>query len=133
MELKRNEATPNRPKGDRVLDAPQVTFDLQETVIQLTQEKAWSENDRNAMTVFKTPEMTVVVTILKPEASIEENDIKGLLTIQVFYGRIEITLEGWKEVLHKGQMIAIHARVKHSIRTLEESALILTTLPDEKV
>lgn len=133
MELKRNEATSNRPKGDRILDAPQVTFDLQETVIQLTQEKAWSENDRNAMTVFKTPEMTVVVTILKPGATIEENDIKGLLTIQVFHGRIEISLKGWKEVLQKGQMIAIHARVKHSIRTLEESALVLTTLPEEKV
>lgn len=130
MEFKKNEATPNRPKGDRVLDAPEVTIDLQETVVQLTQEKAWVENDRNGITVFKAPVMTVVMTILKPEARIEENDIKGLLTVQVFYGRIEIALEDRQEVLHKGQMIAIHARVRHSIRALEETALLLTTLPE---
>ena len=41
MENKRNEATLNRPEGDRVLDAPYVFINIPEFIRQLKSEEAW--------------------------------------------------------------------------------------------
>ena len=81
MELKRNEATLNRPEGDRVLDAPYVFMDLDDFVKQLKDEKAWDKNDRNGITIFKTDNLTTVLTCLHKGAEIKDNtvpDVKGM-------------------------------------------------------
>jgi hypothetical protein len=50
MEIKRNEATLNRPEGDRVIDAPFVFLDIPEFIHQVKKEKAWKKYDRNGIT-----------------------------------------------------------------------------------
>ena len=90
MELKRNESTFNRPEGDRVLDAPYVFFDIEEYAKQLKEEKAWHKNDRNAITVFKTDPVTMVVVGLKAGAVQKDNLVEGILSIQVIEGKIRI-------------------------------------------
>ena len=57
MDEKFNEATKNRPAGDRLLDSPVVLMDIPTFIKQLRNEKAWEENDRNSITVFKTGKM----------------------------------------------------------------------------
>ena len=61
MENKRNEATLNRPEGDRVLDAPYVFVNIPEFIRQLKSEEAWQKNDRNGITVFKTGRVTTEI------------------------------------------------------------------------
>ena len=60
MEEKFNEATTQRPQGDRIMDAPLVTIDLRSFTKQIRDEKAWKDSDRNAITVFKTDGMRIV-------------------------------------------------------------------------
>ena len=48
MPVKINDATINRPDGNRIIDAPAVSIDLQQFLTQLKDEKAWEKNDRNA-------------------------------------------------------------------------------------
>ena len=43
METKRNEATLNRPEGDRVIDAPYVFMDLDQFILQLKNEESWTK------------------------------------------------------------------------------------------
>ena len=57
MEAKRNEATLNRPQGDRVLDASYVFINLPAFIRQMKKEEAWGKNDRNGITVFKTDKL----------------------------------------------------------------------------
>ena len=45
MEIKRNQATFNRPQGDRVIDASYVFIDIPAFVDQIKMEKAWEKND----------------------------------------------------------------------------------------
>ena len=71
MEIKRNESTRNRPEGDRVLDAPYVFANLPAFIEQVKDEKSWGKGDRNAITVFKTTNMTIVLSALKQGASIK--------------------------------------------------------------
>ena len=127
MEIKRNEATRNRPEGDRVIDAPYVFADLVAFTEQVKDEKAWDKSDRNAITVFKTEGMTIVLSALKPGAVIKDNTVNGFLTVQVLEGSIRMeTLEGDAEMGEK-QLYAFHPGVPHSIEAKTNAVLLLTT------
>jgi len=64
MEEKFNEATQQRPEGDRVMDAAIVTIDLPSFIEKIKQESPWKDKDRNAITVFKTNGMRIVLIAL---------------------------------------------------------------------
>lgn len=126
MEIKRNEATINRPEGDRVIDATYVFIDIPSFVIQLIEEKAWEKNDRNGITVFKSSDLTLVITALQQEAAINNNSVEGFLTVQLLEGNARITTPDGDAELAKHQIIAFHPKVKHSILALSDSILLLT-------
>ena len=61
MENKSNEATPQRPEGDRMLDAPVVEMNLNKLMLQIKSEAPWEEADHNAITIFKSDLMRIVL------------------------------------------------------------------------
>jgi len=129
MELKRNEATINRPGGDRTLDAPFVHIDLHDYIKQVKDEKAWDKNDRNGITVFKSDQLTVVITCLQKGAEIKDNVVNDLMTVQVLDGKIKVFIEGHDEMkIREEEMITIHANVKHTIEATKDSALLIQVI-----
>ena len=92
MENKRNEATLSRPEGDRVIDAPYVFINTPEFIQQLMDEEAWQKNDRNAITVYKTSNMTMVLVCLHAKAVLKDNLVDGIFTIQVIEGIIKVSI-----------------------------------------
>lgn len=128
MEIKRNEATRNRPEGDRVLDAPYVFADLPKFLEQVKKEKAWEKNDRNGITIFKTEGMTIVITVLKEGAVIKDNTVNGHFTIQVLHGELRMeTLEGDVD-LSVNQLVTMHPGIPHSLEAKRDSVVLLTTV-----
>ena len=127
MEIKHNDATPNRPEGDRVLDAPYVFADLPGFKEQVKDEKAWEKSDRNAITVFKTEGMTIVLSAMKEGAVIKDNTVNGYFTVQVLEGSIRMdTLEGDIKMTEH-QLISFHPRIPHSIEALTDCVMLLFT------
>ena len=126
MEIKRNEATLNRPEGDRVLDALYVFTDLKDAIRQLKDEEAWHKNDRNGITIFKTDNLTMVVTVLHKKAAIKDNTVQGMISIQVIDGKIKVTTIDGDAELKEGQMINLHSNEQHSIEAVSEAAILLT-------
>src|SRR5688572_2683969 len=126
MEYKRNEATRNRPEGDRVLDALYVVVDIPDYLRQLREEKTWEKNDRNGITVFKTSFMTMVLTAMHEKAMIRDNKVDGLLTIQVVEGSLRITTIDGDFELKEKQLVSIHANETHTIEAITEAAFLLT-------
>jgi len=133
MEIKRNEATLNRPGGDRVIDAPYIFMDIPGFIKQLKDEEAWDKNDRNGITVFKTDNLTTVVTCLHKEAEIKNNKVDGLFQVQVFEGKIRITTDDGDAEMKEGDMITFHPNVSHSIEALKKSTLILQTINEKNI
>lgn len=131
MEIKRNEATLNRPEGDRVLDAPYVFMDIEDRVKQLKAEDAWDKNDRNGITIFKTDRLTTVLTCLRKKATIKDNMVDGLFQVQVLNGRIRVTTDDGDTEMKEGEMIVFHPGIKHSIEALKKSTLLLQTINDD--
>jgi quercetin dioxygenase-like cupin family protein len=133
MEIKRNEATRNRPEGDRVIDASYVFTDIPAFVAQLEGEKAWDKGDRNAITVFKSGNITTVISMLKKDATIVENVIEGYITIQVIKGDINVNTPDGDIQATNHQLISLHPKVPHSVIALEDSVLLLTTVSREDI
>ena len=131
MELKRNEATINRPEGDRVLDASYVFVDLPDFMRQLKEEKAWEKNDRNGITVYKSDVLTIVLTVMHEGAVAAENVTDELLTLQVIEGSINVTTVNGDVELKQHQLISFHSKVLHSITAITEAAFMIWSYKDQ--
>ena len=126
MEKKYNEATTQRPQGDRIVDASLVTIDLNYFTKQIRDEKAWKESDRNAITVFKTNGMRIVLIALHKNAEMAKHTADGMISVQVLEGQMLFTTNEQSVELGRGEMLALHENVPHSVLAKEETVFLLT-------
>ena len=127
MEEKFNESTINRPEGDRLLDAPFVIADLNAYIKQITEEDAWFKNDRNAITLFKGNNVTVVLIALREGAQMQPpTPSSGVAIIQVMSGELSVEIEGQAFAAKRNQLVSFHEQLQYYIAAKEESILLLT-------
>ena len=126
MEKKFNEATTQRPQGDRIIDAALVKIDLSSFIRQIKEEKAWKDSDRNAITVFKTDGMRIVLIALHKDAEMKEHTADGIISVQVLEGQILFATKEQSVELGQGEMLTLHENVPHSVLAKEETIFLLT-------
>ena len=126
MEIKQNESTELRPEGARVLDAPLVSIDLIDFIKTIKEEPAWKNKDRNAITVYKTNGLRMVLMAMRKDAVLARHTADGILSLQVLEGKINFTTDDKSVVLKEGQMIALHKGLPHSVTAIKESVFLLT-------
>ena len=123
---KSNDSTPNRPEGARLLDAPLVPIDLTHYTQQIRREQAWEKTDRNAITVYKSQGMNIVLIALHKGAEMKKHSAAGIISLQVLEGSILFTTDDESREMGKGQMLALHEKIPHSVMAMEESVFLLT-------
>ena len=128
MEPKFNAATPQRPAGERPLDAPWLVADLPALTAQLRHESTWLEGDRNAITVFKTAGLTIVLVVLRTGATLSLGIREGFLSLHLLDGRLQLVADSAepRPDLSSGQLLALHAGGAHRASALAETTLLLT-------
>lgn len=128
MEVKYNESTRNRPWGERPLDAPLVPIDLMAYAQEIMQEEAWQKNDRNAITVFKTDNTTVVLVALHKDTEMKPGTVDGtgVMCLQIMDGTIRFEAHNEKIELNRGQMVMLHEHIPYVATALQESICLLT-------
>lgn len=131
MENKRNEATLNRPEGDRVLDAPYVFINIPDFIRQLKSEEAWQKNDRNGITVFKSGRVSMVLTCLHAKAVMHDVLVDGIFTIHVLEGIIRVRTPDGEVDMQANQVMTFHQLVDHSIEAQMDSVLLFTNNSSE--
>jgi quercetin dioxygenase-like cupin family protein len=133
MEIKYNESTSQRPQGDRAIDAALVAIDVPAFVKQIKEESTWKESDRNAITVFKTNGLRIVLIALHKGAEMVKHTADGIISVQVLTGQLQFNTEWRSVVLSDGQMLALHESIPHSVLALTETILLLTLTASLKV
>ncbi len=128
MEEKYNEATINRPEGDRPVDAPLVLVDIASFIEQLKSEKAWDENDRNSITVFKSDKLRVVIVALHKNAEMHTEHPKNILNIQMLKGKIKLYVNEQSTVIEKEQIVVLHENIPYRIEAVKKSIFLLTVI-----
>ena len=126
MVIKNNDATVNRPEGDRILDAPYVFINLPDYLRIIKEEKAWMLSDRNSITVFKGDGLTVVLTALKKGANVEKIQTEGFMTLQLLQGSITINTPDGNMDIQINQMMVFHPSIQYTISANEESSFLLS-------
>jgi len=125
MEEKNNEATPQRATG-HLLDAQLVPINIPLFIEQIKQEPTWKDSDRNTITVFKTNGLRIVLIALHAGAEMVKHTANGHISVQVLEGQMKFTTDHQSVELSKGQMLALHERIPHSVLAIKESVFLLT-------
>lgn len=123
---KSNQATILRPLGDRRIDAHLVTIDLLSFIEQIKKEKTWKAADRNAITVFKTNGLRIVLIALRKGAEMIKHKAGGLISIQMLKGKMQLNTDDRTVQLRKGQMLALHKGIPHSLLAKKKTIFLLT-------
>ncbi len=126
MEIKNNESTELRPEGARLLDAPLVSIAIPEFIIQLKAEETWHNSDRNAITVFKTNGLRIVLIALHEKAVMQEHTTTGIISVQVIEGEINFNSNNKSMLLKQGDMVVLHEGLPHTVTAIKESVFLLT-------
>ena|SRR5436190_3980830 len=126
MEERHNEATQQRPEGRRPIDAALVEIDLPVFVKQIKEESSWKDGHRNAITVFKTTGLRIVLIALHEGAEMAKHTADGIISIQVLEGQMQFTTDRQSVELSKGQLLALHERLPHSVLAIKETIFLLT-------
>lgn len=110
----------------RPLDAPLLTFDLPALLDKIKSEEDWSKNERNAMTLHKSPELKVILVAMHGGTAIPGHKADHPISLQVIEGSILFTSGKKTATLQRGQMLTLHAGIPHDIVATVESAFLLT-------
>lgn len=132
MGKKSNDATSQRPEGERILNAPIVKMNMNDAITQIKSETTWADSDRNSVTLFKSETMRIVLIGLHENTELKPHKANGIISVQVIQGKIEFTAEQQNTHLEKGQMIALQENIVHSVKALTESFFLLTLAMNNK-
>lgn len=125
-EIKLNDSTPLRPEGEREVDAPMLSMDLSLLKAQIKEEESYKNGDRNAITIFKSEGMRIVLIALHEGAEMKTHKAPGIISVQVLEGQINFKTEQEATDRIAGQMLALHAGIPHSVIAITESVFLLT-------
>jgi mannose-6-phosphate isomerase class I len=134
MDIKYNDATRNRPWGERPVDAPVIPIDITSYMQQLMLEEAWQKNDRNAITLFKSENLTLTLMALHKDAEMKPGNTFGneLIIIQVIEGLLHLKSGMETLEINKGQMVTVHEQVPYAAQAQQETVCLLTVLHSAK-
>ena len=123
---KSNEATPQRPEGDRLINAELIEVNLNAVKQQIKSESAWANSDRNAITLFKNDNLRILMIALHDGAEMKTHTASGVISVQVLEGGISFHTEKKSSDLDEGEMIVLQAGLPHSVFARRESIFLLT-------
>lgn len=129
MNSKKNESTDQRPAGERLVDAPLVPIDLPFYLQEIRREKAWVKGPRNAITLFKSELMRIVMIALHADSELPRHTAEGTISVQVLEGHIRFSTDKQAVELEKGQALTLHPDIPHSVHAPVESVFLLTLSP----
>lgn len=112
--------------GARKLDAGFAELDIQAFKIQIKTEDTWKYGDRNAITLYKSEDLRIVLIALHAGAAMKTHTAPGIITVHVLEGRITFRTEERAVDLSEGKIVVLQSGAPHSVFANEESVFLLS-------
>ena len=128
MENTEIDSTRNRPEGERQINSPVLLIDIPSYIEQIKNEHAWQAGDRNAITVFKSDKMRIILVALHRKAEMQTEHPENILSIQVIKGKISLIANVEETHADKEQIIALHEKIPYKIKAVKKSLILLTVV-----
>ena len=111
---------------------PWLAFDLAGQIDQLRHEPYW-QSGRNSKTLVHYPDLRLVLTALRADATIHEHRTSGRLAVQTLDGHVRMHAGGEEFDLPAGRLLTVDQCVPFDLHAIEDSAVLLTVAwPDEE-
>ncbi len=128
-----DETTGSETREARPLMEQLLVFDLMDEIDQLRSEPTWQQGDRNSRMLAKDVDFRVLLTALRPGASVVEKDGDSRVSVQVIEGTVLARLRDDTTELTAGQIAAIDSGNPWTLEALDDSVILLTLAwPAEK-
>lgn len=101
------------------------SFPLHAMAEQLMGEDAFAESGRNALSLVRGDEMTVVLTVIKSGTALHEHRAPGPATVIPLSGNIRMLGGHEKMPLEPGSAVSFTPDVLHAVKAVEESAFLI--------
>lgn len=101
-------------------------FNLGEVLRDLRAEAHSAERGHRQMTIFQRLPVTQVIFAFEPGSELAEHTVHGIVTIHVVEGRLAVQVDGYDHELSAGNLLVLNPDVRHGVRALETSAMLLT-------
>ena len=111
---------------DRSLNASMQTFDLPTLIEKMKHSHTWTTGDFNAMILLKSPEKEIVLTALHEGTEIKSFQANDSITFQIIEGKLKFHTRKESVTLDKGQLLTLHENINYSLKTKEDTVLLLT-------
>jgi quercetin dioxygenase-like cupin family protein len=85
-----------------------------------------TKSGRRAETLIKTDQLRVVLVTMLEGSHLQEHTAPGPITIHALRGRFAVQIEQDEQELGAGGLISIAPGVRHSVRSIEPGAFLLT-------
>lgn len=130
METKFNNATPQRPEGSRPLDSDLIPIDLKKHIVQLKNEQAYKNNGKNALTIFKSNQITITLIALQAGQSLHPGKTEdvAIMSLQVLSGSLAFDNQKDSLILEEQQLVTLHQKLVFEALAKTESVCLLTLL-----
>ncbi|RZK54838.1 MAG: hypothetical protein EOO87_09405 [Pedobacter sp.] len=130
MEEKHNNATPQRPEGARPLDANLIPINIEKFVTQIKNEEAYDKNGKNAITVFKSENITITIVALKANEVIHPGNAENcaIMTLQVLEGEILFISADNEIKLESKNLLTIHQKLSFNATAKTDTICLLTVV-----
>ncbi len=127
-EEKHNESTKNRPEGERKVDAPVVVVNIPGYIKKIKKEKAWDKNDRNAITVFKSDKMRIILVAMHKKAEMTTERPENIFSVQVLDGKIKLHSSEKTAEVREEELFVLHANISYKIEAVRKSVFLMTVV-----
>jgi quercetin dioxygenase-like cupin family protein len=128
MEERHNESTINRPEGERTVDAPIVPINIPDFIKRIKKEKAWDKNDRNAITVFKSDKLRIILVAMHKKAVMTTERPENIFSVQVLEGKLRLLANDKKIDVREEEIFVLHANIPYAIEALRKCVFLLTVV-----
>ena len=101
-------------------------FDIPDLLEELKREEPWHAGKRNAMTLLKDKNLSVVLVVMHGGSSIEYHQTRCPVTVQVVEGQLRINTDKESVNVGTGEIATLPAGLRHSLEALQECGFLLT-------
>lgn len=105
---------------------PSHVFDLDAVVRDLRAEDHPARGGHRQITLFQREHLTHVVFAFDKGGSLAEHTTRGLVTIHVHAGTLDVRESGREHRLSAGQLLVLDPGVPHDVTAREASVMLLT-------
>lgn len=115
-----------RPHPRERFAGPAQHLDLNEAARKLREEPHEAIDGHRQLALGHRYGLTLLLFTFEPGGTLKEHDPDGVTTIHALEGSLEVTLEGKKRLLKRGELMVIAPNVPHAIEAKEASTILVS-------